>query len=682
MNVYGSLKVAGVEVLTAFPTTGLFEGRQIYIDGTTYVYGSGATWLPVGGAQTSVDINSDVVYTATPGTDTAFGYSGTGSQSYFKFQNQTDQFGFSIAAPIPDQYIIGVSLPLRFYSQILGDLDGNAFQLELWTANGALLPNTLVAKSDIIRVYDQVTGTSNILLTFCFQNSIWIGQSYSPNGYCVFVTQISQISGNANIQFAFPTAQNPDGSTAGYYNFIWQYGIGWEVFPGQLYPITLNFLETNNSTVPDRFKVLGLGWDGLLDIDFLPPGTSLPAGTFNNYYLQTPVGGGAPKWSQVYPDPSVSPGLFLAAAGSGQDTLWASPLPDQLGNAGRVLTTDGTNTLWVDAGTGVLPPDVGNAGKFLGTDGLNEYWLPVFPDQTSAQGQYLQAGPGGTQIWASPLPATAAPGYLYTDGLGVNSWTEPFPPYAGNSSPGQILSSTGAAGAWIDHYPTGGISGQYLQQTAGGPIWANMPTQGDLPDPTGQAGKVVGSNGAVAIWQTFATLFPTYSGTFSKTFLTETAANTLAWVDPFPVQTGQSGKQLTTDGAGNLSWQASATGLPTQTPGDAGKYLQTNGTSASWQSVVSLVTAAVTSTPTTRTLPTLNVVYLVDTVFGIYVLTLPASPVNGSICCIKDSAGNAATNAITVQASAGLIDGQSSATIRSPFESLYLISNGTNWFTI
>lgn len=52
--------------------------------------------------------------------------------------------------------------------------------------------------------------------------------------------------------------------------------------------------------------------------------------------------------------------------------------------------------------------------------------------------------------------------------------------------------------------------------------------------------------------------------------------------DSLPVQTGNSGKYLTTDGS-NPSW-STVDSLPTQT-GNSGKYLTTNGTTASWATV-------------------------------------------------------------------------------------------------
>jgi microcystin-dependent protein len=59
-------------------------------------------------------------------------------------------------------------------------------------------------------------------------------------------------------------------------------------------------------------------------------------------------------------------------------------------------------------------------------------------------------------------------------------------------------------------------------------------------------------------------------------------SNTIGWVPP--EVDGSPNQFLTTDGSGNLDW-ASASGdeLPSQT-GHSGKYLTTNGTSASWAS--------------------------------------------------------------------------------------------------
>jgi len=681
MYVYNSLKVAGVEVLSAFPTTDLFEGRQIYIDGVTYVYTSSsspAPWSPIGGAQTSVDRNTDVVYTSTPATTEAFGYMGTGGQTNTNFQNQTDKYGFTIAGPTLAKNIIAITTTLRFNSQNLGDLDGNAFQLELWTASPALLPATFIASSDVIRVFDQNTGSANFDVEFTFQVPITISAALSPNGYCAFVVQKSTVSTNTNLQFQFPIVNSPNSSMVGFYNFIWDYGIGWEIYPAQRYPVTLSFRQKDVLGVPpDRFKVLGLGWDGLLDIDFLPPGQVLPPLQAGRYLY---TDGADLQWNVVYPDPSLYTGEFLQAQGSA--AIWAPVFPNQAGQTGKVLTTDGTQTLWVPAGTGVLPPPTGQAGKFLGNDGLNEFWLSPYPDQSTHLGEFLSTDGAGTVFWAPvfPLPDNTNNGYfLQSSGSGVQ-WTEVYPT-PGVSTFNQILSSTGSGNTvWIERYPSQvGTNGLFLQSIGtGDPVWTAMPVQGDLPDPVGQAGKVLGSDNTVAVWSTFPSFFPTYTGTFSTKFLTETAANTLAWLDPLPSQTGQSGKVLTTNGT-VTSWVPGASGLPSQT-GQAGKYLQTDGTTATWQGVTSLIVSDITGAPTTRTVSAPNF-YTVDTSFGSYNLSLANLP-NGAQIVLKDRAGNAGTNPIFIQTVTGTIDGKTSVSLASTYASYTFISDGTNWYIL
>ncbi len=63
--------------------------------------------------------------------------------------------------------------------------------------------------------------------------------------------------------------------------------------------------------------------------------------------------------------------------------------------------------------------------------------------------------------------------------------------------------------------------------------------------------------------------------------------SSLEVVPPIPSQTGQAGEFLQTDGT-NLSWEE-VDALPTQT-GQAGEFLQTDGTTATWEAVDALPT--------------------------------------------------------------------------------------------
>ena len=73
----------------------------------------------------------------------------------------------------------------------------------------------------------------------------------------------------------------------------------------------------------------------------------------------------------------------------------------------------------------------------------------------------------------------------------------------------------------------------------------------------------------------------------------------------------------------------------------------------------------------------------VDTTGNTVELTLPAASttIEGQTYVVKDEGGNAGTNIITiVRSAANTIDGEVSVTIESPYGSVLLYSNGSNWF--
>lgn len=73
------------------------------------------------------------------------------------------------------------------------------------------------------------------------------------------------------------------------------------------------------------------------------------------------------------------------------------------------------------------------------------------------------------------------------------------------------------------------------------------------------------------------------SGTSNTTIATTAFVQQVALNNQLPLQSGNTGKYLTTDGS-NASWQTVPTEIPSQT-GQAGKYLTTDGTSVSWSVV-------------------------------------------------------------------------------------------------
>jgi hypothetical protein len=60
-------------------------------------------------------------------------------------------------------------------------------------------------------------------------------------------------------------------------------------------------------------------------------------------------------------------------------------LPDQTGNTGKYLTTNGTAKSWGTVSQYALPSQTGNSGKFLTTNGTAESWGTVSSSLTLAQ---------------------------------------------------------------------------------------------------------------------------------------------------------------------------------------------------------------------------------------------------------------------------------------------------------
>lgn len=89
------------------------------------------------------------------------------------------------------------------------------------------------------------------------------------------------------------------------------------------------------------------------------------------------------------------------------------------------------------------------------------------------------------------------------------------------------------------------------------------------------------------------------------------------------------------------------------------------------------VTVTDVTTPTYTALAT-DYFLCVDTATAPVTITL-ATGILGTVYVVKDCSGDAATNNITIQGTGGqLVDG-STATINSPYGSISLIFNGTEW---
>lgn len=91
-------------------------------------------------------------------------------------------------------------------------------------------------------------------------------------------------------------------------------------------------------------------------------------------------------------------------------TSFSSVLPGQTGNAGKYITTDGTNASWAD----VYPSQTGNAGKVLETNGSTASWQEKYPPQIGNDGKVLETN-GTTVSWQPKTPVTGSTLFLYTN---------------------------------------------------------------------------------------------------------------------------------------------------------------------------------------------------------------------------------------------------------------------------
>jgi hypothetical protein len=273
-------------------------------------------------------------------------------------------------------------------------------------------------------------------------------------------------------------------------------------------------------------------------------------------------------------------------------------IASQTGQSGKYLSTNGTSTSWATVDT--LPSQTGNSGKYLGTNGTIASWSTVdtLPTQTGNNGKYLSTN-GTIASWAS-VPDT-------------------LPPQVGNA--GKYLSTNGTAPSWstVDSTPTSASTN--LIQSGG--VYTALQSKANTfttdATPTASSTNPVQSGGVYTALQSKANTFTTdatptsastnpvqsggvYTALQSKanTFTTD-ATPTSASTNP--VQSGgvytalqSKANTFTTDATPTASSTnpvqsggvytaiQGISQVPSQS-GQSGKYLSTNGTIASWQTV-------------------------------------------------------------------------------------------------
>lgn len=121
-------------------------------------------------------------------------------------------------------------------------------------------------------------------------------------------------------------------------------------------------------------------------------------------------------------------------------TAFASALPAQTGNAGKFVTTDGTNASWAEG----LPSQATHANKVLKTDGTSSSWTADWPGNT------LTVAKGGTG-----LTTLTANNVILGNGTSNPTFVAP-------STSGNLLTSNGTT--WQSVAPAASGSMVYISQ--------------------------------------------------------------------------------------------------------------------------------------------------------------------------------------------------------------------------
>lgn len=295
-----------------------------------------------------------------------------------------------------------------------------------------------------------------------------------------------------------------------------------------------------------------------------------------------------------------------------------SLIPSQTGNAGKVLTTDGSTLSWTDAiggglsyqgtwnastNTPTLASATGTNGYYYvvgvsgstNLDGISDWvagdwllfngsnWQKI--DQTNLVTS-VNSQTGAVTLTASDVgAATSAQGALadsavqpgdnvsgLTNDAGyLTSYTETDPVFVASPAYGITsinITNWDTAYGWGNHASAGYLTSETYTGTV---------TSVAMTVPTGLtvSGSPITTTGTLAVSLQTGYSIPTTvkQGNWDDAY---------TFVGNFPSQTSNSGKYLTTDGS-TLSW-ATVDALPSQT-GNSGKYLTTDGSTASWGSL-------------------------------------------------------------------------------------------------
>jgi len=239
-------------------------------------------------------------------------------------------------------------------------------------------------------------------------------------------------------------------------------------------------------------------------------------------------------------------------------------LPDQEDNAGKYLTTDGTDPFWetVDA----LPDQTGNEGKYLTTDGTDPEW--AFLSGGSASDEPPATGLVDGSIWLDTdgeiQPATAR----------IRRWTK-----TATAGQTEFTGASDGSGPNLEYRPTSEqvfLNGVQLVRNV---------------DYTASDGESIDLDSAAKVGDVLQVINPAFIATTVSGISEELLVNKGDIIvasdieTPVAVSVGTNGQYLMANSAtaSGVQW-TDVDALPDQDT-NAGKFLTTDGTDASWQEI-------------------------------------------------------------------------------------------------
>ncbi len=374
----------------------------------------------------------------------------------------------------------------------------------------------------------------------------------------------------------------------------------------EIVTVVFSYLDTDSQVTLD------------IDVDEYEAGSGI---TFTNNAVTNKVVINA---DDQLPSQTSNSGKFLTTNGTSASWATVDTFPSQSGNSGKFLTTNGSAVSWatVDA----LPSQTGNSGKFLTTNGTAASWEDVFAGEvrvssthnptenattivlTTAQVPANDVTKWGLSVYRDGIFLINGIDYTYASNSRTLTFTRAFsanevvsvnfsyvssdtetiwevPTQTGQA--GKFLTTDGTDVSWatVDALPSQtNNSGKFLTTNGSTVSWETVDA---LPNQTNNSGKYLTTNGASASWATITqyTLPEATTSTLGGVIVGSGLSvnnGTISVNDQLPSQTSNSGKFLTTNGT-SASW-ATVDALPSQT-GNSGKFLTTNGTTASWATI-------------------------------------------------------------------------------------------------